>query len=56
MVGPGGIVEGTTRSFTTLDTIPFEDFETYAGTQPLVWSGTPTWFLEKRLTPTVSIP
>ena len=39
MIGPGGIVEGITRSFTTVDSIPFEDFETYAETLPLrlVW-------------------
>jgi hypothetical protein len=39
MVGPSGIVEGITRSFSTTDSIPFEDFETYAGNAPLrlVW-------------------
>jgi hypothetical protein len=39
MVGPGGIVEGITRSFSTTDSISFEDFETYADTKALrlVW-------------------
>lgn len=39
MVGPGGIVEGRTQSFTTAESIPFEDFETYANDRSLrlVW-------------------
>lgn len=39
MVGPGGIVEGITRSFTTVDSIAIEDFETYADNLALrrVW-------------------
>lgn len=39
MVGPSGIVEGRTQSFTTADSIPFEDFETYTDDRSLrlVW-------------------
>lgn len=39
MVGPSGIVEGITRSFSTTDSIAFEDFETYTDNRSLrrVW-------------------
>ena len=39
MVGPSGIVEGRTQSFSTTDSIPFDDFETYTDDRSLrlVW-------------------
>jgi len=39
MVGPSGIVQGITRSFSTVDSIAIEDFETYTDNKSLrlVW-------------------